>query len=140
MFKSEQVIEFITKIIERTNKDNIESSKESLKKIQEYLKLTTMCDKNIIDRIPKVVNCFEELSTIYQKTGICDLSSFFNSEDEDVEHDEIGATDEEPYVFTKKRDTRFDQPYQEKHYDRYVLLDDGYDSGCNSGTSYGSSC
>lgn len=148
MFKNEDVLEFLTRIIKNSNSQNVEASKESIEKFTEYLKLTTMCDENTLSAIANVSECFEELVAIHEKTGICDLKPIFNPDNkkeskvgmpsvsEEIEEDEM---EEKAPVLTKKR--TFTKPYQEKHYDRYVPTSSNYSSGCGSSrSSSGSSC
>ena len=136
MFKKEDILEFLTRIIKNSNGNNIKTSKESIEKFKEYLMLTTMCDENTLNAITNVTNCFEELVNIYIKTGICDLTPIFNPKEKNAE-----ITPEETSVLVKKR--AFDKPYQEKHYDRYIPTNRNYTSTCQSSSSrnsYGSSC
>ena len=64
MFKNEDILDFLTRIIKNSNDNNIEASKESIEKFKEYLMLITMCDKNTLNSITNVANCFEELVNI----------------------------------------------------------------------------
>lgn len=146
MFKYEDILEFLTRIIKNSNANNIEASKESIEKFKEYLMLTTMCDENTLNAITNVASCFEELVNIYEKTGICDLTPLFNPKEKkgkkqrnNVEIEQF--EEEQASVHVKKR--TFDKPYQEKHYDRYIPTSSDYTSTCGSspsGNSYGSSC
>ena len=143
MFKNEDILEFLTRIIKNSNAKNIEASKESIEKFKEYLMLTTMCDENALNSITNVVGCFEELVNIYEKTGICDLTAIFNSKEKrgkkqkhNVANERVD--EEQATALVKKR--TFDRPYQEKHYDRYIPTSGNYTSGCASRSSYGSSC
>lgn len=146
MFKNEDILEFLTRIIKNSNADNIEASKESIEKFKEYLMLTTMCDESTLNSITNVASCFEELVNIYEKTGICDLTPIFNPKEKKGKKQknnvEVESVEEEQApVLVKKR--TFDKPYQEKHYDRYIPTSSNYTSGCGSSSSkssYGSSC
>ena len=81
MFKNEDILDFLTRIIKNSNANNIEASKESIEKFKEYLMLITMCDESTLNSITNVVSYFEELvNTLIhmKKTGICDITLIFN--------------------------------------------------------------
>lgn len=137
MFKNEDVLEFLTRIVKNSNSQNLEKSKESIEKFTEYLRLTTMCDEKTLNAIANVSECFDELVAIYEKTGVCNLNLIFNSKNKIDSKDEEIEEEKTP-VLVKKR--TFDKPYQEKHYDRYISTKSNYGSSCGSGGSYGSSC
>lgn len=138
MFKNEDILEFLTRIIKNSNDNNSETSKESIEKFKEYLMLTTMCDEDTLNAITNVASCFEELVNIYEKTGICDLTPIFNQKEKreketknNVENE--GIEEKQVPVLVRKR--TFDKPYQEKHYDRYIPTDSIYTSGSCSSSS-----
>lgn len=135
MFEKKDIIEFLTRIIEKANSDNAKDTKQSISKYKEYLELTTMCDEDTIASIDKVVDCLEELITIKEKTGICNIEQMFNK------YTDKDANKEEKKDAVKVKERRFEEPYQEKHYDRYVPTSYDTYSGCSSSSrSYGSSC
>lgn len=136
MFEKKDIIEFLTKIIEKANSDNAKDTKQSISKYKEYLELTTMCDEDTIASIDKVVDCLEELITIKEKTGICNIEQMFNK------YTDKDTSKKEEKAFVKVKERKFEEPYQEKHYDRYVPVSyDSYSScGSSRHVSYGSSC
>lgn len=134
MFEKNDVIEFLTKIIEKSNEGNAIDTKQSILKYKEYLELTTMCDEDTISSIGKVSECVEELIAIKEKTGICDISSMFNKNNKKEEQEKI-----------KVKKLTYEEPYQQKHYDRYVPTSNDTYSGCGSSHylgpgAYGASC
>lgn len=131
MFEKNDVIEFLTKIIEKSNEGNAIDTKQSILKYKEYLELTTMCDEDTISSIGKVSECVEELIAIKEKTGICDINPMFNKNN----------IKEEKQETIKVKKITYEEPYQQKHYDRYVPTNNDTYSGCGSSHySYGSSC
>ncbi len=135
MFEKKDVIEFLTRIIQKSNRKNAEDTKQSILKYKEYLELTTMCDEETISSIANVSECVEELITIKEKTGICDIKPMFNQD----------TAKEEKQETIKVKQIKYEEPYQQKHYDRYAPTSYDTYSGCGSSHylgpgAYGSSC
>lgn len=140
MFDKNDVQEFITKIIEKTDKANIENAKDSINKFIEYLKLTTMCDEDTIKAISNVACCLEELINIKEKTGSFDIAYMFN-----INNDQEKSGGEIKRNQVKIKQRKFEDPYQEKHYGSYVPTEHNHVvsiccGGSSSDDSYGRSC
>lgn len=139
MFNQPSIIEFINKIINKTNTENKEEVEENLKKFRSYLELTQMCDSETLSKVDKVLACYDSLMDIKYNFGYVDVTSLF-----------ISKKKEESKKLTKKVPAKQVQSpkekttYEEKHYHHYTSsYNDTWSSGCggsSGGGSYRSGC
>lgn len=73
MFERQDLIEFVGKIINQSTKK--EEIKRNLKQFRSYLDLTKMADDNTLSDLNQVIDCTDELLTIKEKLGSCDISA-----------------------------------------------------------------
>lgn len=129
MFIQEDILEFLTKIVDQSSTENMGEVVENISVFRDYLKLTGMTDAATLSQIDRVIDCMPEILTLKAKLGNIDIASIVCS---------VGANKKSST--TQKRLNKKQQPeYEEKHYRHYSQP--ASSSGCgSSATSYSSSC
>lgn len=135
MFEQDNIIEFINKIINYDDDKTSEETQENLRKFRSYLELTQMCDSDTLDKVDKVLECYDSLVDIKRSFGFVDVSSLFDNEKKDTVR-----------RLVKKREvprrTQVRDEYEDKHYHHYSssYQQPSYSSGCGGSPSYSSGC
>lgn len=77
MFERQDLIDFVGKIISQSTQK--EETKRNLKQFRSYLDLTKMADDNTLSDLDQVIDCTDELLTIKEKLGSCDISALLEN-------------------------------------------------------------
>lgn len=136
MFLTNDVLEFINKIINQSDVSQKELVKENIMKFRKYLELTQMADKVTLANIDVIVDCLDELMTLKNKLGNVDVTEIFKGREESVDK-------------KRKLESNGQSVYDNKHYKHYQR---DISSNCGNGSvtrnsscqsssvSYSSSC
>lgn len=134
MFAGTDVIEFINKIINKSNVRDKEKVKQNITKFREYLRLTCMADEATLGDIDLILSCIDEIMVVKSKLGNVDVMNIFEGREE---------TKNQPRRLAKTRQSSYD----EKHYRHYSGGSNSScgntpirSSSCGSTPSYSSSC
>lgn len=148
MFNPKNIIEFINKIINQVDNETNEEIEENLRKFRDYLDLTQMCDSETLEKVDRVLECYDSLMNIKHSFGFVDVSSLFAKEKEEAKK-LVKKRQTKPVVQQQKAD------YTEKHYRHYTssyrepVISSScggsdslptWSSGCGGGSSYRSGC
>ena len=77
MFERQDLIDFVGKIINQSTQN--EETKRNLKQFRSYLDLTKMADDNTLSDLDQVIDCTDELLTIKEKLGSCDIRALLEN-------------------------------------------------------------
>ena len=77
MFERQDLIDFVGKIINQSEKKN--ETKRNLEQFRSYLDLTKMADEKTLRDLDQVIDCTDELLAIKEKLGTCDITSLLES-------------------------------------------------------------
>lgn len=77
MFERKDLIDFVEKIINQSTQK--EETKRNLKQFRNYLDLTKMADDNTLNDLDQVIDCTDELLTIKEKLGSCNISTLLEN-------------------------------------------------------------
>jgi hypothetical protein len=81
MFDEILIIEFINRIINNAAKNSLET-KENLIQFRDYLVVTKMTDDETIEKVDKVIMCFESIMNIKNVLGHVDIATMFQEKEE----------------------------------------------------------
>ena len=123
MFVSNDVIEFINKIINQSDIKDKQQVKQNITKFREYLRLTCMADEATLSDIDLILSCIDELMVVKSKLGNVDVVSIFDTKDKS----------NQPRKLAKTRQSIYD----EKHYRHYSSNNN---SSCGSTPARSSNC
>lgn len=80
MFREDDIIEFISRIIDNADRDNISEARQSIVKFCEYLKQTRMLSDDDIEKILKVSSYLDEIIKL-NELGPVDIRSLIKNAD-----------------------------------------------------------
>lgn len=134
MFQENDMVEFINKIINNEDSDN-EIIKRNVSQFRDYLELTKICSSSSLERISQIVECMDEILSLKNKLGSCDISLLIsgtlNSQKNKVLDKRIAAR-------------RSVDKYVEKHYHHYGQVSSSnnysYTDNCSGGNFTYRSC
>lgn len=120
MFLEENIVEFVSRIIDETKND--EELKENITKFKDYLRLTKMGSEKSIKWIEQVLDCLPEIMTLRKKLSVIDVVTLIPFKDEDK---------------IKIKQKKYRNAYEEKHYHHY---ESSSSSNCGSSSSANRRC
>lgn len=129
MFKEQDLLDFINKIINQTNQ-NQEQVKANILQFQEYLSLTKMASEDTLNNLGQVLLCLDEVLALKEKLGTFDISTLMTK----------SSPKEESNKVKEKKIKPSSTPYTEKHYHHYGSYTPTYttSNSCGSSNNYNS--
>ena len=131
MFNEENIIEFINKIINQADVNAKYETQENIRKFRTYLDLTQMCDEETLDKIDKVLDCYDSLMNLKESFGYVDVSSLFSK----AKEERCSKKLEKKMLNRQKQVQRTRTENEDKHYHHYS---GGF--GESTWSSWASSC
>lgn len=123
MFEREDLLDFVNVIINQST--GKEETKYILTEFMDYLDLAKLTDPDTLSELEQIISCTDEVISIKEKLGSCDIHTLVDGAKEKIE------------VKEKKRTPRETVHYHHYH---YSYEPSSYSSSCSGGGSYSSSC
>ena len=116
MFERQDLIDFVEKIINQSIQK--EEIKRNLKQFRSYLDLTKMADNHTLSDLDQVIDCINELLTIKEKFGSCNLIALLEN-----------TTSDKPKKKVKREKESIH--YRDYHYDVSAYEPSYWSTGCS---------